>query len=439
MAYDKIIVIRSRLDRCLSYAQNEEKTGLADALRYIENPAKANLQTAINCGLETAFQEMQATKQRWNKCGGILGYHIVHSYAPGEVSPEQAHAAGVEFAKRLLGSQYEAVICTHVDREHLHCHIVFNSVSFLNGKKYRSDFKSYFETLRETSNAVSRDYGLSVIEPDGKGKPYAAWDAERSGKTTIRDLIRQDIDAALSISFTLDSFLRTLRNQGYTIKQGPNVKHTAIKPPGGQRFIRLDSLGEGHTEADILQRLRAQRSEAADPMPQAQTSSKRYVVRKRLSRYPPLKRGSFRALYLYYFYLLSPRKKQRQKISFQTRAEVRKLKQYTQQFRLLQKYRIDSQSELTMLEDALQAEIDALTDTRKQLYMQRRASPSEYANAKINTITAQLRPLRRELRLCGKITENMPQIRRQVQECRQNQEQPQAPEAARERRNDLWR
>lgn len=439
MAYDKIVVIRSRLDRCLCYAQNEEKTGLTDALRYIESPVKARLQTAINCNLETAFQEMQATKRRWGKCGGILGYHIVHSYAPGEVSPEQAHAAGVEFAKRLLGSQYEAVICTHVDREHLHCHIVFNSVSFLNGKKYRSDFKSYFETLRGTSNAVSRDYGLSVIEPDGNGKPYAAWDAERSGKTTIRDLIRQDIDAALSISFTLDSFLRTLRNQGYTIKHGPNVKHTAIKPPGGQRFIRLDSLGEGYTEADILQRLRAQRSEAAAPMPQAQTSSKRYVVRKRLSRYPPVTRGSFRALYLYYFYLLSPRKKQRQKISFQTRAEVRKLKQYTQQFRLLQKYRIDSQSELTMLEDALQAEIDALTDTRKQLYMQRRASPSEYANAQINTITAQLRPLRRELRLCGKITENMPRIRRQVQECRQNQEQPQAPEPARERRNDLWR
>ena len=439
MAYDKIIVIRSRLDRCLSYAQNEEKTGLADALRYIENPAKANLQTAINCGLETAFQEMQATKQRWNKCGGILGYHIVHSYAPGEVSPEQAHAAGVEFAKRLLGSQYEAVICTHVDREHLHCHIVFNSVSFLNGKKYRSDFKSYFETLRGTSNAVSRDYGLSVIEPDGKGKPYAAWDAERNGKTTLRNLIRQDIDAALSISFTLDSFLRALRNQGYMIKHGPNVKHTAIKPPGGQRFIRLDSLGEGYTEADILQRLRAQRSEAADPMPHAQTSSKRYVVRKRLSRYPPVKRGSFRALYLYYFYLLSPRKKQRQKISFQTRAEVRKLKQYTQQFRLLQKYRIDSQSELTTLEDALQAEIDALTDARKQLYMQRRASPSEYVDTKIDAITAQLRPLRRELRLCGKITENMPRIRRQVQECRQNQEQPHAPEPARERRNDLWR
>ena len=439
MAYDKIIPIRSRLDRCLCYAQNEEKTGLTDALRYIENPAKANLQTAINCGLETAFQEMQATKRRWHKYGGVLGYHIVHSYAPGEVSPEQAHAAGIEFAKRLLGSQYEAVICTHVDREHLHCHIVFNSVSFLNGKKYRSDFKSYFETLRGTSNAVSRDYGLSVIQPERSGKHYAQWNAERTGKTTIRDLIRQDIDAAIAASFTLESLLAALRKHGYTVKRGPNVKHTAIKPPGGQRFIRLDSLGEGYTEVDILQRLRAQRSEAAAPMPQAQTPPKRYIIRKRPSRYPPVKRGSFRALYLYYFYLLSPCQKQRQKIPFETRAEIRRAEQYRRQFWLLQKYRIDSQSELTMLEDALQAEIDVLTNTRKQLYVQHRDALSEHTDGQISAITAQLRPLRRKLRLCGKITESMPRIRWEIQQIKTPQIQQRAPEAAQERRNNLWR
>lgn len=77
---------------------------------------------------------MQETKRRWDKHGGILGYHIIHSYAPGEVTPEQAHEAGVEFARRLLGDKYEAVVCTHTDRDHLHCHIVFNSVSFMDGK-----------------------------------------------------------------------------------------------------------------------------------------------------------------------------------------------------------------------------------------------------------------------------------------------------------------
>ena len=118
----------------------------------------------------------------------VRSYHIVHSYAPGEVTPEQAHEAGVEFARRLLGDKYEAVVCTHTDRDHLHCHIVFNSVSFMDGKKYRSDFKSYFHDLRGISNEVSRERGYSVIEPDGKGASYAAWNAEKRGSGTLRDL-----------------------------------------------------------------------------------------------------------------------------------------------------------------------------------------------------------------------------------------------------------
>ena len=171
MAYDKIIPLRARLDHCLDYVLNEEKSSLSYALAYAENPEKSHqLVTGVNCEARTAFQEMQATKRRWDKKGGILGYHIIHSYAPGEVTPEQAHAAGVEFARRLLGDRYEAVVSTHLDREHYHCHIVFNSVSFVDGRKYRSDFASYFGQVRGTSNEVSRDYGLSVIQPQGQGK-----------------------------------------------------------------------------------------------------------------------------------------------------------------------------------------------------------------------------------------------------------------------------
>ena len=121
MAYDKIIPIHRRLDHCMDYALNEEKTSLQSVLSYTENPAKTHqLVTGINCDPECAYQDMQATKRRWDKKGGILGYHIIHSYAPGETTPEQAHAAGVEFARRLLGEQYEAVVCTHIDREHSH-------------------------------------------------------------------------------------------------------------------------------------------------------------------------------------------------------------------------------------------------------------------------------------------------------------------------------
>ena len=438
MAYDKIIVIHSRLDRCLDYVQNDGKTDLGNAVDYICNPVKAGFQTAINCTLDNAFLQMQATKQRWDKYGGILGYHIVHSYAPGEVTPEQAHEAGVEFAQRLLGDKYEAVVCTHTDRDHLHCHIVFNSVSFLDGKKYRSDFKSYFHDLRDTSNAVSREYGFSVIDSDGKGKHYSEWNAERSGKTTVRDLIRRDIDAALAESLTYDMFLESLRRQGYTVKRSPKVKHTAIRPPGGQRFVRLDSLGEDYTEEAILQRLRKQRGVTA-AMPPEQSESKRYTIRKRPRRYPHVKRGSFRALYLYYLYLLSPRKKRPQKVPFETRSEIRRAKQYRQQFFLLQKYHIDTKPELEMLSDALSNEMQILVDRRKELYALRREQPSEQLDADIDALTAQLRPLRRELRLCGKIAEYAPRMLKQVQESNLPLTENHAPDKARERRHSLWR
>ena len=197
MAYDKIITIHNRLDRCVDYVLNEEKTGLPAALGYITEEGKAGaLVTGINCTPDRAWREMRETKKRWDKTGGVQGYHIVHSYAPGEVTPQEAHAAGVEFARRLLGDRFEAVVATHTDRDHPHCHIVFNSVSFMDGRRYRSDFKAYFGDIRGTSNEVSRERGLSVIEPEGHGKHYAQWAAEQTGGPTVYGIVRADIDAA---------------------------------------------------------------------------------------------------------------------------------------------------------------------------------------------------------------------------------------------------
>ena len=358
---------------------------------------------------------------------------------PGETTPELAHEAGVEFARRLLGDKYEAVICTHINKEHLHCHIVFNSVSFVDGVKYRNAFKDYFEDIRGISNEVSRKYGFSVIQPEGSGQHYAEWNAERSGKTTIRDLVRQDLDAAIAASFTFASLLDILRKRGYTVKYSSNVKHTAVKPPGGARFLRLDSLGEDYTEEAILQRLRRQRGVTA-AIPPEQSESKRYTIRKQPRRYPPVKRGSFRALYLYYLYLLSPRKKRPQKVPFETRAEIRRAKQYRQQFMLLQKYHVDTKPELEMLSDALSNEMQILVDRRKELYALRREQPSEQLDADIDSLTAQLRPLRRELRLCGKIAEYAPRMLKQIRESNSTPStENHAPDKARERRLSLWR
>ena len=451
MAYDKIIPIKGRLDHCVNYVLNPDKTDLGRVLEYIGNADKtitpdgrAVLETAINCQLETAYREMMDTKMRWSKRGGVLGYHLVHSYAPGEVTPEQAHALGVEFAQQLLQGKYEVVVSTHLDHDHIHNHILFNSVSCLDGKKYRDNFKAYYGDIRGTSNAVSRKHGLSVITPEGKGKHYAEWDAERKGRQTVRGLIKQDIDAVIEQSFTYATFLSGLRKLGYEIKSGSNIKHTAVKPPGGARFVRLDSLGEGYTEDDIKQRLSASRSGSA-PKPQAQTQStlpKRYTCSRGTVPRKGQKLRGFRALYVHYLYFLGLQKPgpKRKYIPFPVRKELTKLHRYKAQFSLLQQYRIETDTQLDMLKDALQAEIDTLTGQRKELYKQSRQGKD--VSGQIDAINVKLRQLRQRIRLCDHIAEDAPRIKAQLQQCEQAEKEAQAKSKSKQRKTkggyDLW-
>ena len=273
MAYTKILVIHNRLDKCVGYTQDPEKTSLEAAIDYALDRAKTEricYETAINCSRDRVYRDMLDTKRRWGKEGRKRkGYHIIQSFAPGEVTPDQAHAVGVEFAQRLLGDRYEAIVSTHLNKAHLHSHIVFNSVSFVDGAMYRDKMKDYYEGIRGTSDAICREHGLSVIEPGEplKGTPVsrAEWEAQRRGKPTVRGLIRRDVDEAIRRSYTYKSFLGQLQQMGYEVKSGPSIKHAAVLPPGGKRYFRLDSLGEGYTEADIQARLAAVRSGEAPP------------------------------------------------------------------------------------------------------------------------------------------------------------------------------
>ena len=414
MAYDKIITIHARLDRRLNYAMNPEKT--ADGERV--------LCTAINCRAETACRDMMNTKRRWDKeSRPVQGYHIIHSYAPGEVSPEEAQRLSVEFARRLIGERFEAVVATHVDHEHIHSHIVFNSVSCTDGKMFRSDFKAYYGDIRGTSNEISRENGLSVIEPKGKGKQYAEWEAEKKGRPTVRGLIRQDIDAALAGAISLQMVFAALERQGYTVKRGPNIKHSAVRPPGSERFIRLDSLGEGYTEAELKTRLHGEMASKHEEPSLTQTYiplKKRYKVKHNTGTIKKPK--GLRRLYLYYLYLLSPPKQVKRKpLPFAVRAEVRKLNQYKRQLLLLQKYRIENESQLSLLADALQADIDSLVFARRDLY--RRKRRGENVSAEISQINLALRPIRRELRCCQTISASVPRVQEQVQLARQTEKQ----------------
>lgn len=235
MAYTKVFAIRARLDDRVKYAVNGEKTELDERIVYTADPEKTDtvrFVTTLNCrSAETAFAAMQKTKKKYKKTGGVLGYHFIQSFAPGEVTPEQAHEIGCEFARRLFGEDFEAVIGTHLDKAHPHNHIVVNSVSRTDGHKYHSSPESYYNDVRGTSDALCRENDLSVITPQGKGKHYAEWKAEQGGKPTVRGIIRADIDTIIGQAYTYDSFLMLLRKNGYEVRRSPNRKYTTVKPP----------------------------------------------------------------------------------------------------------------------------------------------------------------------------------------------------------------
>ena len=431
MAITKIIAIRDRLDKRVAYVANAEKTALNCGVRYVVNPEKTEqsfFTAVLNCSSpEHAFREMSATKKRWRKTGGVLGYHFIQSFAPGEVTPEQAHEIGMEFARRMFGERYEVVIGTHLDKAHLHNHIVINSVSFVDGQKYHSSPESYYNEVRGTSDELCRENDLSVITPQGKGKHYGECKAEQDGRPTVRSIIREDIDRIIGEAYTYQTFLLLLQRNGYAIKSGPNRKYTAVRPPGAKRFIRLDSLGDGYTEEAIRQRLMGQRSGAPQKPKQPTYHTKRYRVKGRLSHYPKRKITGFLALYFRYVYLLrgARRAKPSYRAAFPIRKEVIRLERYQKQFQYLMAQNITTPAQLAEQISKLEAEITKLTEERKPLYGERRNAPDEEAKAQctaeIDRHTASLREKRRELALCRRIQADIPQVREQVQEAQANQ------------------
>lgn len=427
MAITKIIAIRDRLDKRVNYAVNGEKTTLDTGITYAANPEKTEqhfFMSVLNCeSCETAYAEMQTTKRRFGKLGGVVGYHFIQSFAPGEVTPEQAHAIGVAFAQGLFGDRYEVVIGTHLDKAHLHNHVVVNSVSFVDGKKYHSSPGSYYFDVRGVSDALCRENDLSTIAPQGKGKHYAEWKAENTGKPTIRSIIRGDIDSIIGEAYTYETFLMLLRREGYVVRNAPSRKYVTVLPPGGKRAIRLDSLGDGYTERDIRGRLATQREGGAQTAPAMTRTGKRYRVRGKRPTGSKKKITGFQALYLRYLYLLrgTHRKKNFRRVPFSVRQEVIRLQRYDRQFRYLWANGMTTAEDLEQRIAALEREIYDGEQQRKPLYRERRNAEDEayktQCSAEIDRQTAALREKRRALALSRRILEDVPLVSWQVQQA----------------------
>lgn len=439
MAVTSIWRVNGWLGKVVAYAENPDKTTnpgffknevkppecsqwLDDVIAYAVNSRKTEQHredvdilerfvSGVNCHPATARAEMLAVKKRFGKEDGTIAYHGYQSFAPGEATPEIAHKIGVELAQRLWGNRYQVVVATHLDKaNHLHNHFVLNTVSFVDGKKYFRSAKDYHE-LQATSDALCREYGLSVIEnpQPGKSMHYGEWRAEQEQRPTWRGLVRSDIDDAIRQSMTERQFFNVLHRKGYEIKVGKDI---SVRPPGKERFVRLArNFGEGYTLEGIRKRILEQ-TKAVRPLPEPVSRPTHYRLsgnwqsRKKVT--------GFRALYFYYCYLLGvfPRKKQQnqKRLHFLLREDLIKLDAVTQEARLLAANRIDTAQQLSSYQSRLESRIESVTFQRKQLYCKLRTvavksdeAASEEISAAITALSKELCQLRREVKLCSDI------------------------------------
>ena len=435
MAYTSVIPVR-RLDRAVKYVMNKEKTtavSLQDALDYAANRDKTEqscFESSYACTLETAFADMRQTKERWHKSGGVQGYHLVQSFAAGEVSPELAHQIAKELADRVLGGRYEYVIGTHLNTGHIHSHIVWNSVSCVDGKKYRSNYKSYVTEIRAVSDELCRKYKLSVIDTENSNhvaKPYAEWLAEKNNRPTWRTAIRQDVDEAIQQSLTWRQFLTVLDRKGYEVRLGR--KYPVLRPPGKERFVRFKTLGKRYTPEAIQTRILYPQSYH----PYVENPPTIQHGRLHSGKKPHRKLTGLRALYYHYLYELGALPRKPHRPSYAVRQDAYKLDQRIRQMEFLSKHNIDTLEQLETHRKALQTEIGQLQTKRKQLP---KTDDVQSQHESVNTV---LKKLRQEERLCRKIAEHSIEVQQHLTEARRDraEQQKQEQERARDRRPDI--
>ena len=243
MAVTKIKAIRGTLSKAIAYILNPEKTD------------EKLLVSSYGCASETAAREFEWTRKIAEQKGmnpvRIIARHVIQSFEIGEVTPELAHEIGKQFADEILGGKYEYVLTTHIDKDHVHNHLIFNAVDFVDYHAYKSYKRIYYD-MREVSDRLCKENGLSVIPPSqNKGMSYKEYTEAKRG-TSWKQKLKQTIDRLVITAQDYDDFLRLMQEAGYEIKPG---KYISFRAEGQERFTRSKTIGENYTEERIKERI----------------------------------------------------------------------------------------------------------------------------------------------------------------------------------------
>ena len=410
MATTSLWHIEGRLKDLIDYVENPEKTkaktpGLQDlynVFSYVQRPEatqKGECVTALNCLRETALRQMILTKKRYGKTDGYIAWHGYQSFKPEEVTPQLAHEIGVKLAKEMWGDRFELIVTTHLDKEHIHCHFCFNSVSFRDGGKYNYS-KAERKRMVEISDRLCREYGLSVIEKPRKAPSRLVWLDEKDGKPTRYNVYRGDVREAIDFSRTPYYMEDYLRRKGYITDF--TGKHWKIRLPQYVHFTRLDTLDERWTSENIRRSMGRyatfgnRRAYISYPpqMPQALSNWFR----------PFHKTSHVYKLYLHYCYLLGylPKHTDYKPTSPYLKEDLRKLDELSQQVRYMGKYGIETIDDLYTDREKIQRDMDTLITRRTKLQNKiRRATPAEKETLRQEKagVTEQITALRKQLKL----------------------------------------
>lgn len=439
MAITKLWSIKTHLKTSLEYIANPDKATVQPdidvvegVIKYIENTDKTEnclYVKAFNCSKDKAYKTMVDTQNLWGKSrrkNRTVAYHLVQSFKSFETTPDIAYRCGEELVKRLFADKYECVLATHVNKDHLHNHIIINSVSFKDGTKYRRSFNDYFRDIRGISDEICREYCLSVIEnPKSKGMHYAEWKAMKEGKPTIRGQIRAELDEIIKLSYTYKDFWKNLEKRGYVIhRKGENIKYTSIIAPFGKRPVRLDNLGKGYTEADIFERITAQRNGIRIAAP-TELPKRRYKYNGSFQNRKPIKLKGFKALYFRYMYLFKIIRKKRtpQRVSFFMRDELIKFDRYKKQFRFIVANNIETGKDLQSLQSEKEERINELVSMRTQIYDERTDEDCEEVKEQAKEINKELNALRSDVRMCKAIFKDSYRISEKKRQAEELQRQ----------------
>lgn len=415
MATTSIWKVGKRLDKVIKYTTNPEKTedknyseswyrDLHNTVEYIKADFKTEKQfyvTGINCSEDNALEEMKATKKKFGKERGILAYHAFQSFAEGEVTPEQAHKIGIQLAEELWGDRFEVIVSTHLNTKHIHNHFVLNSVSFVDGKKYR-DNRSTYAIMRRTSDEICRENNLSVIEEKPCGKlniDYSKYYSSYLQRDDYHTLVKADVDFAIKQAYSYNNFEDILIDMGYTITIRAG-KISLCKPPYKRNIRITRAFGEEYSMDNIEERIMSNTSYI--PL-LAKSKIKRYKGKNRKSiRY---NRGSLYRLYLYYCYMFKVfPKNNRIKLSENMKKEVRKMEQMSNEIKFICRNKIKSTDELFSYKKNLAEELNNQMKERcKSRRNREKCQDSEERKKICNEILVvsdKINYLKKEVKLC---------------------------------------